>query len=162
MVPGAEDQQLGIFRLIGRGSSIALPLSGLNGQSASSPAVTDHSSSGHLLVRQSDEQVPTAAGPGLRQLPIEHASEVLFGRQFEASQYNDAPTGFEVSGTVPKVTFVSPGRSNFLEVRRVSVDRPDVADPAGWLLPVGLLGVGCRLGVILMLMLTLCPGGTFV
>ena len=57
--------------------------------------MADDSASGHLLAQQPYEQVPVTLGPGLRHLPVQHPSEVLFGRQFQAPNDDHAPTRFE-------------------------------------------------------------------
>jgi hypothetical protein len=60
-----------------------------------SPTGPEDSPSGHMLARQSYEHGSVTSGPRLRQSPVPHASEVVFGRQLQPPNCDHAPTRLE-------------------------------------------------------------------
>src|SRR5215203_4284408 len=60
-----------------------------------SPTVANQPPTGNTLARQSNEHPPATSCPGLRQLPVPHASEVVFSRQLQPPNCDHTPTGLE-------------------------------------------------------------------
>ena len=56
------------------------------------PSAAYYPSSGDLIARQSYEHVSVSTRPRFRQFSEPHPSEVIFGRQLQAADSDDAPT----------------------------------------------------------------------